>query len=378
MPVKGRQPTKYAGVYYIEVKGVRSLERVYYIRYRRNGKMIEEKAGYQSRDDMTPARAAKIRSSRIDGEQLSNMAQRTNEKRKKEAEAGKWSIQRLWDEYLKHKPETNSIKTDKYRYDKFIKGIFGAKEPSQVIQLDVDRMRFRLLKTHSPQTVKHVLALLARISNFGRKKGICNGFTFVVQKPQVDNQVTEDLTSEQLKILLEAINKDPNIIVAAMMKMALFTGMRKGELIKLKKDDIDSNRGFIWIREPKGGKDISIPLTQDVVNILKSLPENDSDYVFPGEEGKQRAQVYHVANRIKKAAKLPKDFRPFHGLRHVYASMLASSGQVDMYTLQKLLTHKSPQMTQRYAHLRDESLKKASTLAGVMINEVMNQGRSNG
>ena len=41
------------------------------------------------------------------------------------------------------------------------------------------------------------------------------------------------------------------------------------------------------------------------------------------------------------------------GLRHVYASMLASSGQVDMYTLQKLLTHKSPAMTQRYAHLRD-------------------------
>ena len=51
-----------------------------------------------------------------------------------------------------------------------------------------------------------------------------------------------------------------------------------------------------------------------------------------------------------------------HGLRHTYASILASSGQVDMYTLQKLLTHKSPQMTQRYAHLRDETLKRASDL----------------
>jgi integrase len=49
--------------------------------------------------------------------------------------------------------------------------------------------------------------------------------------------------------------------------------------------------------------------------------------------------------------------------------MLASSGQVDMYTLQKLLTHKSPTMTQRYAHLRDEVLKKASTLAGNLIIE---------
>lgn len=69
---------------------------------------------------------------------------------------------------------------------------------------------------------------------------------------------------------------------------------------------------------------------------------------------------------------MPDDFRPLHGLRHVYASMLASSGQVDMYTLQKLLTHKSPLMTQRYAHLRDESLKRASNLAGSIITDITN------
>ena len=40
-----------------------------------------------------------------------------------------------------------------------------------------------------------------------------------------------------------------------------------------------------------------------------------------------------------------------------------------MYVLQKLLTHKSPIMTQRYAHLRDEALKRASNLAGEIINE---------
>jgi integrase len=50
--------------------------------------------------------------------------------------------------------------------------------------------------------------------------------------------------------------------------------------------------------------------------------------------------------------------------------MLASSGQVDLYTLQKLLTHKSPVMTQRYAHLRDETLIRASALAGELVNEI--------
>lgn len=79
-------------------------------------------------------------------------------------------------------------------------------------------------------------------------------------------------------------------------------------------------------------------------------------------------------NRIKKRAGLPPDFRALHGLRHVYASMLASSGQVDLYTLQKLLTHKSPQMTQRYAHLRDEALRKASDLAGDLIASILNEG----
>lgn len=76
--------------------------------------------------------------------------------------------------------------------------------------------------------------------------------------------------------------------------------------------------------------------------------------------------------RIKEAAGLPKDFRALHGLRHTFASMLASSGQVDLYTLQKLLTHKSAAMVQRYAHLKDETLRRASDLAGDLLNQAMN------
>jgi len=57
--------------------------------------------------------------------------------------------------------------------------------------------------------------------------------------------------------------------------------------------------------------------------------------------------------------------------------MLASSGQVDMYTLQKLLTHKSPLMTQRYAHLRDEALKKAASLAGKIVEKAGAQDKDN-
>jgi integrase len=54
--------------------------------------------------------------------------------------------------------------------------------------------------------------------------------------------------------------------------------------------------------------------------------------------------------------------------------MLASSGQVDLYTLQKLLTHKTSAMTQRYAHLRDEGLRRASDLAGDLISKASVNG----
>lgn len=75
-------------------------------------------------------------------------------------------------------------------------------------------------------------------------------------------------------------------------------------------------------------------------------------------------------NEIKRNAGLPENFRPLHGLRHVYGSMIASSGEVDRYLLQKLLTHKDGRMTQRYAHLRDEALKKAYQVAGDIVSGI--------
>jgi integrase len=191
--------------------------------------------------------------------------------------------------------------------------------------------------------------------------------------PRNDNVKTEDLTPKQLSKLLEAIEKDTNIQAANMMKLALFTGMRRGELFKLKWRDVDFNRGFINIRDPKGGPDQKIPVNDAVRDLLKSHPRTKSPYVFPGRGGRQRTDIKHQVNRIKEEAGLPSDFRALHGLRHVYASMLASSGEVGMYTLQKLLTHKSPQMTQRYAHLRDEALKQASKLAGDIVTQASKQ-----
>jgi integrase len=200
---------------------------------------------------------------------------------------------------------------------------------------------------------------------------MCQGLNFKIEMPKVHNLKTEDLTKGQLRRFFEAIDKDEDIQAANILRMALFTGMRRGELFKLKWEDVDFERGFIQIRDPKGGPDQKIPLNNAAREVLASHPRSDSPYIFFGRGGKQRTEMRAPVNRIRKRAKLPEGFRPFHGLRHVYASMLVSSGKVDMYTLQKLLTHKSPQMTQRYAHLRDETLKRASDLAGSLVAEAV-------
>jgi integrase len=373
MPAQKRYKTKYPGVYYIKGKsiGTNKPERIYYVMYRKNGKQIQEKAGRQFQDDMTAARAAQIRARRITGDELSNKERRGLEIEQKNAEAAKWTVNRLWEEYRIHRSQNKGLRVDTGRYDNYLKAKFGEKEPLEIIQLDVDRLRINLLKKLSPQTVKHILALLKRVINFGVNKGLCEGTPFSIELPRVNNNKTEDLTPDQLSSLLEAIDDDTNIQAANMMKLALFTGMRRGEMFKLKWDDIKFDRGFIDIIDPKGGPDQKIPLNEAAMELLQNHPRTGSEYVFPGRGGRQRTDIKHQVNRIKERAGIAKNFRALHGLRHVYASMLASSGQVDMYTLQKLLTHKSPLMTQRYAHLRDETLKRAANVAGDIINQAV-------
>jgi len=368
-----RHKTDYPGVYYVEIRrwrnkpaGSKNIEKVFYIQYRRNGKLIEEKAGRQYKDDMTAARANLKRAERIEGRELSN-----NERRaaKEQAKKAKCTIDDLWEEYKKNNPDLKGFITDENRYKLHIKPRFGSKEPKELNPLDVDRMRLELKKTKAPGTVKNALELLRRIINFGANKQLCSSINFKIKIPSVNNLKTEDLNSKQLSKLLEAIEEDEHPQAGPLMKMALLTGMRRGELFRLKWEDVDFERGFIHIKNPKGGEDQEIPLNDEARKLLEHHTRTESPYIFPGREGKQRTDINHRLKMIKEKAGLPKDFRALHGLRHVYASMLASSGEVDLYTLQKLLTHKSPLMSQRYAHLRDETLRKASSIAERFFNK---------
>ncbi len=145
----------------------------------------------------------------------------------------------------------------------------------------------------------------------------------------------------------------------------MYTGLRLDEVIGLEMKDIDLEKGFVKLIDPKG-KATTLPISNEAIAILDEakdlLPVLDCPYAFPNKHGDRRVNFYKIWSRIRDEADIPKGFR-FHDLRHTFASYLASSGEVDLYTLQKLLNHQTPQMTQRYAHLLDRALRRGANVA---------------
>lgn len=355
-----------------------NFDRYFTIRYKVHGKEKSEGLGWASEgwtEKKAAAVLAELKANQTTGQGPATLAEKRKIKQQQEEakaeqerqQANRWTLEKLWNEYRQQLPGGDASKADMSRWNLYLNSFFAHKEPLELARLDIDRVRITLLKKKSPQTVKHVLALLRRIVNFGVDRGLIAPLPYKIALPSVDNVKTEDLAPEQLQQLFEVLKTTPFQTAANMMRLALFTGMRRGEMFKLRWSDLDFHRGFIFIREPKGGKSQKIPMNMNARALMQSIPATDSDYCFPARDGGPRKDISKDLRAIKKAAELPDDFRALHGLRHVYATMLASSGQVDMFTLQKLLTHKSPEMTQRYAHYRDEAMQRAAE----QVNDIL-------
>ena len=237
----------------------------------------------------------------------------------------------------------------------------------------LDRLKLNEMKGKSAKSIANALELLRRIMNFGIKRRLCAGPGFAIKLPRVDNVKTEDLTRAELARLVAVLDghiqtRSSRASGAAMMKLVLFTGMRRGEMFRLKWSDLDFNRNNILLREPKGGGNVVIPMSSHARLLLESL-RSGGEYLFPGRGGNQRRDIRKQVNAIKAESGLPADFRPLHGLRHVFASGLISSG-VEFQLVQRLLTHKGGTVTHRYAHIRDDALRDAAELAAELAEQV--------
>lgn len=299
------------------------------------------------------------------------------------------------DQYMKWARENKKDwRHDEGRWNIHVKPVLNNKKMDQVTPMDVTNLISNMKKYRvgfvkgvgskanheimevsgapAPATKKQVLVLIKRVYNWAIKRELYHGENPAskVEAPKVNNQITENLSAEELERLLGVLDNWTNRLGALVVKFALYTGFRLDEVIGLEWKDVDMERRFIRLKDPKGNP-VNLPVCNESLDILteadKIMPVSNCEWVFPNNKGQRRVSFGKIWSRIRQASKIPKGFR-FHGLRHNFASHLASSGEVDLYTLQKLLNHQTPAMTQRYAHLLDEALMRGANVADKVFN----------
>jgi integrase len=174
-----------------------------------------------------------------------------------------------------------------------------------------------------------------------------------VRMPEAPEGRTRHLEPKQLQGLLLACP----VWLRPIAGLAVSTGIRRGELMRIRWKDVDLKRGRILLSITKNGKPRFAYLNQLSHQVIESLgPEGHSpnETLFPGVTP---AQVTVAFIRACQAAEI-EDFS-LHDLRHTFASQLRMKG-ADLHTVGQLLGHKDLRMTARYAHLNPEYLGAAA------------------
>lgn len=275
------------------------------------------------------------------------------------------TIQDIWPMYESWaKINKKSWEADRSRYSHHLKDYLGPLKMDSIKPNVIQKILNQMHGSFAPSTIKQVLVLLKRLYSWSEEQGLYAGDnpTLRIKPPKFDNKVTNTLSKDDMKSLMDTLDKWKNERAVLIVKFALYSGKRRGEILGLRWSDVDLEGGLLTLQETKSGKTQTLPLNNKCLMILKrALEIKICDYVFPTTTG----QFYHGFSntwvKIRRRAGLP-DFR-FHDLRHTYASYLASSGKVDIYTLKELLGHSTIEMTQRYAHLVNGALRKAACVA---------------
>jgi len=148
--------------------------------------------------------------------------------------------------------------------------------------------------------------------------------------------------------LLEACRKSKNRELLAVVRVALETGLRRGELLDLTWDRVDLSRGVIRLEVTKSGRRREVPMRQAVYDVLAALPELREGRVF------QSRSIRTAFENAVEEAKL--DDLHFHDLRHHFASQFVMRGG-SLPALQKILGHADLKMALRCAHLATHYLR---------------------
>jgi len=226
----------------------------------------------------------------------------------------------------------------------------------------------------APSTINKYVILLKYIFNLAIRwdiPGITDNPTKSIIQLQVNNKRQRFLSAVETQCLIDSIHHSENILLEPIVLMLLLTGARKREVLDAKWDHIDWLRCIWTIPKTKSGKVRYVPLTVAVKVLLRNRLEitgTNSNYVFANPKTDKPFQsIFYSWDTARKQAGLD-DLR-MHDLRHSFASFLINGGRT-LYEVQQLLGHSNSQMTQRYAHLANETLLEASDVASELISSL--------
>lgn len=146
-----------------------------------------------------------------------------------------------------------------------------------------------------------------------------------------------------------------------MLSLIYACGLRRGELLNLKPENIDSKRHLLIILNAKGKKDRVVPISDKVITMLREyyMTFKPKVWLFEGQNKGEQYSEKSIQSVLKLALEKAKISKPvtLHWLRHSYATHLLESG-TDLRYIQELLGHKSSKTTEIYTHVTEKSLQK--------------------
>lgn len=243
---------------------------------------------------------------------------------------------------------------------------------------DLERLVVRPMLRHgmSPGSIERALATFSAMWSDAKQLGLVSGRNprSKVSQPKVDNRRERFLSQSEAARLLAAL-KEESIFAHDMALLSLFAGLRAGECMRLTWGDIDFDSGIIFVKDTKNKHNRHANITQELNLMLAERYQRQpkSEWVIVGENGgHSKPTLSKYFGRAVKALGLNDgvdDRRQrvcFHTLRHTFASWLVQMGK-PLYTVSKLLGHRSIRWTERYAHLAPDAQKVAALkLEGVL------------
>ncbi len=214
----------------------------------------------------------------------------------------------------------------------------------------------------APSTQNHRLIALKSFGTFCLAHGMMTESpAHTVPTPKTPARLPRAVTDEELAAVLEAI-PDGRAWTRSVFKFAALTGLRAGELARLRWTDVDDERRLLRIETQKNGKAQTQPMPRAALAVLATAPRR-GDYVFTSPL--ERSDVRNVdtfknlldeAFRAgREAAGIGRKITP-HGLRHRYCTKIAESG-ANAFTIAAAARHADVKTSQRYVNISNQRLR---------------------